>query len=108
MTPTQALDYVAILTTYLSAHGDIAAVRVSSAQAQGAAKAYSYLGAVRYVVTLARDGHPSLQPRERASSDRRSVTGAERDADDIAVSEDRVVISEIGPCRPCAASKGTL
>lgn len=91
-----APDYVAILTAYLLEHGDIKAVRVSSAQARGAAKAYSYWGAVRYVVTLTRDGVPSMQAQERASSDRRSTAGAERDADDLADREDRIRIYGIG------------
>lgn len=91
-----APDYVAILTTYLREHGDIKAVRVSSAQARGAAKQYSYWGAVRYIVTLTRDGVPSMQAQERASSDRRSTAGAERDADDLAVREDRIRIYGIG------------
>ena len=89
-------DYVAILTAYLLEHGDIRAVRVSSAQARGAAKDYSYWGAVRYRVRLRKDGVPTAQATESASSDRRSTAGAERDADELAVREDRVRVYGIG------------
>jgi hypothetical protein len=72
--------------------GPLRATRVSSAQARGAAKRYAYWGAVRYVIALATDGSGRLVsvPRERASSDRRSIRLAEADAAALAASEDRI------------------
>jgi len=85
------------LAEYVHAHGPIRAVRVSSAQARGAAKAYAYWGAVRYRIALNQRGQPSLRPEERASSDRRSIAGAERDAAKIAEREDRLDVDDWGP-----------
>lgn len=71
--------------------GSIPAVRVSSAQARGAASLYRYWGAARYVIRLRRsDGMPTLVPCERASSDRRSIRLAHDDADALARREGRV------------------
>jgi hypothetical protein len=57
------------------------AVRVSSAQARGAAKAYAYWGAVTYYAARRRDGVWTWRATGRAGSDRRSVAAAERDAE---------------------------
>lgn len=94
------VDYVAILASYLRERGDILAVRVSSAKARGRGKRYNYWGAVRYIVTLTSIGEPTLRAKERASSDRRSTAGAERDANDIALREGRIKVSGLG--RPTA------
>lgn len=72
------------LTRLLRATGPIPMVRVSSAQARGAAKKYSYWGAVRYELRLGRGGIPTVVATERAFSDRRSRRLAERDADELA------------------------
>ncbi len=77
--------------------GALRAVRVSSAQAKGAAKQYAYWGAVRYAVRLSADGQRLVVAAlERASSDRRTEAGAERDAEALADSEDRIETSWIG------------
>jgi len=88
--------YIGVLTTYLHVHGDIPAVRVSSAQARGAAKNYSYWGAVRYTVTLTKDGAPTLRALERASSDRRSRDLARADAMNVAEREHRILVQCLG------------
>jgi len=74
----QARDSLAL---HIRAHGPIPCVRVSSAKTHAS---YSYWGAVRYRVELTRDGDPTYRAEERASSDRRSVAGAERDAKALA------------------------
>ena len=76
--------------------GPLRAVRVSSAQARGAAKKYAYWGATRYHVRIARAGHITCVPIERATSDRRSTAGAERDADALAVAEGRIWAPGLG------------
>jgi hypothetical protein len=78
------------LADYVRANGPIPTVRVSSAQAKGRAKRYCYWGAVRYAISLARDGSPKHIPLERASSDRRSRRLAQLDAERIAAQEGRV------------------
>lgn len=81
------------LAAYISEHGPILCVRVSSAQARGKAARYPYWGAVRYrIIVRQRDGKPSAVAEERASSDRRSQRLAESDAVDIALAESRIVI----------------
>lgn len=84
------------LADYVAAHGPIPTVRVSSAQARGAAKKYSYWGAVRYELRLTRDGRVANTPLERASSDRRSKRLAERDAELLAEREGRIEMQTIG------------
>lgn len=75
----------------------IRTVRVSSAQAQGAAKQYSYWGATRYQIRATADGKAAANiARERASSDRRSERLASQDAEDIAAAEKRIVVQRIG------------
>lgn len=82
-----------ILRPYLP----IPTVRVSSAQARGAAKQYAYWGAVRYEIRETADGRAvSNIPLERASSDRRSERLAGQDADGIAGREGRIVWQRIG------------
>lgn len=86
-------------------HGHIPTVRVSSAQARGRAKRYSYWGAARYEIRLSRDGQPSNVALERASSDRRSLRLAEQDAARLARRERRVVCQEIGRLSEDAAAR---
>ena len=77
---------------YLRTHGPIPAVRVSSAQARGAAKRYSYWGAVRYEIRLRKsDDEIIVTACERASSDRRSHRLAVADMMDIAERENRLI-----------------
>src|SRR5690349_12917656 len=77
--------------------GPIPTVRVSSAQARGAAKGYAYYGAARYEIRLTkRDGYPANIAQERASSDRRSLRLAKDDADKIAEREGRICAQTIG------------
>ena len=87
---------LAALAAVISKHGPITAIRVSSAQASGAAKQYAYWGAVRYRISLAKDGTPCARPLERASSDRRSLRLAEQDADAAARSLGAVRLQTIG------------
>lgn len=89
-----ALEFVA---AYLAAGGKILTVRVSSAQARGAAKKYAYYGAVRYELRLV-NGAVSNCALERASSDRRSRALAEADAEQIARREGRFIVQRIGRC----------
>lgn len=84
------------LSDLIRAQGPVGAVRVSSAQARGAAKRFPYWGAVRYEIRVGRDGTPSCVAIERASSDRRSRRLAEQDAERIAETEDRVECQRIG------------
>ncbi len=67
----------------------IQCVRVSSAQARGLAKQYSYWGAVRYEIRRNKKGQLTFTAQERASSDRRSRRLAEKDAEEIADKENR-------------------
>lgn len=83
---------VETLRQVLAARGEIPAVTVSSAQASGAAGAYPYYGAVRYVVRLTCWGYPTLSAEERARSDRRSRALAVSDARDLAEAEGRIVV----------------
>lgn len=95
----------ALLAYHIRTHGPIPTVRVSSAQAKGAAKGYSYWGAVRYEIRITRDGLPANRPLERASSDRRSIAGAERDLADLAEREGREECQTLGilPEGACAS-----
>lgn len=82
------------LAAHIKTTGPIKTVGVSSAQASCP---YSYWGAVRYAIRLTkRDGWPANVPLERASSDRRSYEGAERDALEIAEDEGRILFHRIG------------
>ena len=81
--------YVEALKSLIQSEGPIGCVRVSSAQARGAAKKYAYWGAARYEIRVNSRGGLSYYPLERASSDRRSERLAERDADEIAAKETR-------------------
>jgi hypothetical protein len=86
-----------VLAEVIQATGPIPAVRVSSAQARGAAKAYQYWGAVRYEIRLRQhDGVPTAVAMGRARSDRRSVRLATADAAQIAGREGRVMIDGLG------------
>lgn len=76
--------------------GPIPTIRVSSAQASGAAKQFPYWGAVRYAIRLTRAGWPANLPLERAGSDRRSCRLAEQDAAAIAAREGRIRLDRIG------------
>lgn len=89
---------LAALATILAERGPIPTARVSRAQARGRAKQYAYWGAVRYLIVLSADGHPVHRALERAGSDRRSRPLAERDAEDLAERESRLVL-QAGPGR---------
>lgn len=80
------------LASYIRAHGPVKTIRVSVAQARGAAKRYSYWGASRYQIELTRDGMPKHVALERARSDRRSHRLAEADAAAIAAREGRILV----------------
>lgn len=80
-----------LLVRYLRKHGNIPTVRVSSAQAKGAAKKYAYWGAVRYEIRPTAKGEfVTHRPTEQASSDRRSRDLAERDAEQLREKEGRL------------------
>lgn len=83
-------EHQRILSILIKEIGPIPAVRVSCAQASGAAKKYSYWGATRYEIrNRKRDGIPIAVAVERASSDRRSIFRANQDAEEIAGKEGR-------------------
>ena len=84
------------LRKIIEQHGPIPSVRVSSAQAKGRAKQYSYWGAVRYEIRINRRGNVSNCPLERATSDRRSQRLARDDALRIADDESRIFCSCLG------------
>ena len=92
MTATTAKQAKQALADYIRQNGPIPTVRVSSAQARGRAKRYSYWGVVRYEITLANDGTPKHVPLERASSERRSRRLAELDAERFAASKGSIVV----------------
>lgn len=93
-----------VVARMIATHGPIPCVRVSSAQARGAAKKYSYWGAVRYEVRLRLDGVPTYAALGRARSDRRSEALAHRDAEELARSEGRlVVVAAPGPLSEATA-----
>lgn len=94
-----------ILADLIRRHGPIPTVRVSSAQARGVAKQYSYWGAVRYELRLTRDGHVANVALERASSDRRSQRLAKADAAALAVREARIVVQQIGALSDIVAAE---
>jgi hypothetical protein len=96
MNTTTTITAIDQLVEYLKVHGPIRTVRVSSAQARGAAKAYSYWGAVRYQLRISRDGRPVNIALERARSDRRSEQLAWEDAQALAEREGRIPCQTIG------------
>src|SRR5690606_22627219 len=78
----------------VAAGGSIGTVRVSSAQSS---TKYSYWGAVRYELRLTAKGAVTHTATERASSDRRSVAGAKRDARALVAREGRLYLgTELG------------
>lgn len=85
------------LRKYIEENGPVQAVRVSSAQAKGVAKRYCYWGAVRYEIRVNYYGILSSVAQEKASSDRRSMKLAIKDAFDLAKKEKRVYLRDIGP-----------
>lgn len=87
-----------MLYDIIDKHGPIPSVRVSSAQASGFAKKFNYWGAVRYLIkkSKTKPGYIVNKAQERASSDRRSVQLAIRDAELISLEENRVHIQSIG------------
>lgn len=99
------MSAIKTLVDVIRTHGPIPTVRVSSAQARGAAKRYAYWGAARYEIRLTRDGQPSNVALERASSDRRSLRLAEQDAAKLARRERRIVCQEIGRLSEAAAAR---
>jgi hypothetical protein len=64
-------------------------VRVSSAQAAGSAKKYSYWGCMHYRIKLDRWGRPISKPLGKASSDQRSRTLILKDAAESALTATR-------------------
>jgi mRNA-degrading endonuclease toxin of MazEF toxin-antitoxin module len=94
LNPSSALQ---ILSSIVATQGPIATVRVSSAQARGAAKRYAYWGAARGEIRARKaDGALTCLSIERASSDRRAKHLAADDADRIAELEDRIHYGKIG------------
>lgn len=99
------MSAIKTLVDVIRAHGPIPTVRVSSAQARGAAKQYAYWGAARYEIRLSRDGQPINVALERANSDRRSRRLAQQDAAELARRERRVCCPEIGRLSEAAAAR---
>jgi hypothetical protein len=98
-----------MLAEIVRQYGPIPTVRVSSAQAMGAAKHYAYWGAVRYEIRLdSRLGQPTNCPLGRASSDRRSVALARLDAQVLARREGRILWQGIGRIRTQGAALRVL
>lgn len=92
-----AASALSVLSVIVAAQGSIPTVRVSSAQARGAAKRYAYWGAARGEIRARKsDGALTCLSVERASSDRRSQLLAEDDADNIAEKEGRVFYQHLG------------
>lgn len=88
------MSLTSLLAWHIRANGPVKTARVSSAQSSAP---YPYWGAVRYQITLtARAGKPWHKPTERATSDRRSVAGAERDRDAMCEREGRIVFDGLG------------
>lgn len=80
--------------------GPVIAVRVSSAQAKGAAKKYPYWGVVLYEVRIARRGHLTSVALERADSKYRSTKKAERLCSERAEERDAIHGVNIGKIDP--------
>lgn len=92
-TPT----YIETLAELISSRGPIPTVRVSVAKARGKARNYPYWGAALYEIRLAKkDGAPTNAPLRGASSDRRSLRLAKRDADELAERIGGVRLDTIG------------
>lgn len=85
-----------ILKKIIKRFGPIPTIRVSSAQAKGAAKRFAYWGPARYQIVLTREGKLSNLPLERARSARRAKWLAKDDADKIAEAEGRFHLQTIG------------
>jgi hypothetical protein len=105
------MSLTSLLVHHIRTRGPIKTARVSSAQAKGNAKRYSYWGAARYQVRLTADGQPTNAACERASSDRRSERLAERDCEELCDREGRIRVQHIGrlsedQCRELLAEIG--
>lgn len=88
---------VSVLSVIIAAQGPLPTVRVSSAQARGAAKKYAYWGAARGEIRARRrDGKLTCVSVERASSDRRVEHLAADDAELIADREGRHEVQNLG------------
>lgn len=92
---TSTYSALALLAVVVRADGPVETARVSSAQARGRAKRYSYWGAVRYQIRFVR-GRLSNVAQGRATSDRRSYERAEADLDALCEREDRIPLAAIG------------
>lgn len=96
-TPRDIDSAIERLARYIRHHGHVRTARVSSAQASGAAKSYSYWGVARYHITTgARDGLPINVPVERAASDRRAWHLAYDDLLAVCEAEHRIECQRIG------------
>lgn len=84
------------LSAIVRERGPLRSCRVSSAQARGKAKQYSYWGAVRYRIRFSADGRLVNTALERATSDRRSQRLAHNDLLELADAENRVICGKIG------------
>ena len=87
---------------HIETAGPIAAVRVSSAHARGAARRYSYWGVARYEISLDASGNPCARCKRAAPSARRSIRLAGMDAQETGLP----VIRSIGGL--CAADIDTV
>lgn len=85
------MNSITFLTHILQRGGEIKTVRVSSAKARGKAAKYGYWGAARGHIALSEyDGMPCHYADERAPSARRAEHLAYRDAEVIAMDENRI------------------
>jgi len=91
-TRDNSISAIAQLYRHIMTHGPIDTVRVSSAHARGRASKYPYWGAALYQIRVLASGWVGNVCVSGASSDRRSVAGAERDAD----ATGRVICGYIG------------
>ncbi len=83
------------LIKILRERGPIQTVRVSSAQAKGRAKQYTYWGVVPYELTLTKHGRPHHRALGRASSERRSLRLAFQDGQRLARQTGRVFVGRL-------------
>lgn len=88
-----AIDH---LKHIIRTNGPIQTARISAAQAKGNAKNYLYWDAVRYELRIAKAGHVSNAPLERASSMRRSLRLAQQDLASLCEAESRIQVQDIG------------
>lgn len=84
------------LKRYIEKHGPIKTARVSSAQARGAAKKWSYWGVARYEMYINAKGDVVNRALERAGSDRRSTKLADDDLKTLCEREGRIYVYRIG------------